>query len=170
MDPSGPFVHVFDHREDAQSAVQALGRAGPGMRRLSMVGKGARPGDPPVGFYPAGHHLQVWDGSGAFWGGLWSSMADPAVFVLPGLGVVVLAGPVAAGLVTALEGAWVVTGASAMAAAFMQVGVPREQAERHVLALKQDKYMLLVHGVGKEIVQARRIIAHVTGRLATATG
>jgi len=51
----------------------------------------------------------------------------PAVFFLPGLGLIGMAGPIVTTLVSALEGAAVVGGLSALGAALVQVGVPKDQ-------------------------------------------
>lgn len=44
----------------------------------------------------------AWGGTGAFWGGIWGLLLTPAIFLLPGLGVLGMAGPLVATLVGAL--------------------------------------------------------------------
>jgi hypothetical protein len=85
---------------------------------------------------------------------------SPAVFILPGIGLLALAGPIVVALVSALEGAVVVGGISALGAAMMHIGVPREQAIRYETALKVDKYVLLIHGTAAEVTQARAVLSH----------
>jgi hypothetical protein len=80
------------------------------------VGKGYHSEEHPIGFYTAGDKIKTWGGIGAFWGGIWGLRLAPAVFFLPGLGLVAMAGPLVAALVGALEGALVVGGASALLA------------------------------------------------------
>lgn len=99
-----------------------------------------------MGFYTTGDRIKAWGGTGAFWGGIWGLLLAPAVFVLPGLGLVGMAGPFVATLVSALEGAVVVGGISALGAALTQIGVPKDQVIKYEADLKVDKYLLVVHG------------------------
>ena len=79
--------------------------------------------------------------------------------MLPGLGLVGLAGPVVAALVSALEGAVVVGGLSALGAALTQIGVPEDQVIKYEAALKVDKYLLVVHGGPEDQQKARAVLA-----------
>lgn len=153
-----PF-YIFDSHHEADEAVRALHRAGMDVTRLSLVGKGWHSQEHPLGFYTTGDRIKAWGGTGAFWGGIWGLLLAPAVFVLPGLGVVAMAGPVVAALVGALEGAVVVGGLSALGAALMRSGASRAQVIRYETALKADKYVLTVHGGPADVAQARRVLA-----------
>ena len=152
---------VFDSHVAAEQAIRTLSHAGFDMKTLSLVGKGYHSEEKPVGFYTAGDRIRTWGGSGAFWGGIWGLLLTPAVFVLPGLGIVGMAGPFVAALVSALEGAVVVGGLSALGAALTQVGVPRDQVIKYETALKVDKYLLVVHGSAAEQKKARELLAQV---------
>ena len=125
------------------------------------MGKGYHSEEEPMGFYTAGDRIKAWGGSGAFWGGIWGMLLAPAVFVLPGLGVVGMARPLVATLVGALEGAVVVGGLSALGAALTQVGVPKDQVIKYGAALKVDKYLLVVHGSAEDQEKARSVLAKV---------
>jgi hypothetical protein len=81
------------------------------------------------------------------------------VFVLPGLGVVGMAGPIAATPVGALEGPVVVGGLSALGAALTQIGVPKDQVIKYEAALKVDKFLLVVHGSTADQDKARAMLA-----------
>ncbi len=151
--------HVFDTHPAAEEAIRALARSGFDMKHLSLVGKGCHTEEKPIGFYTAGDRIRSWGGTGAFWGGIWGLLLAPAVFVLPGLGVVALAGPFVAALVGALEGAVIIGGLSALGAALMQFGVPQEQVLKYEAALKVDKYLLIVHGDHAEQARAKAVLA-----------
>jgi len=103
--------------------------------------------------------MKSWGGIGAFWGGIWGFLVAPAVFFLPGLGLVALAGPIVALLVGALEGAVVVGGVSALGAALFNMGIPDDQVIKYETALKTDRYILMVHGSAEEIRSAHTILA-----------
>ena len=114
----------------------------------------------PVGFYTVGDRIKSWGGAGAFWGGIGGLLPGPAVFMLPGLGVVAMAGPLAAAVVSALEGALVVGGLSAVGAALTQAGLHDDQIVRYEAALKVDKYLLLVHGDDENRARVRAILSN----------
>lgn len=149
---------VFDTHAAAEDAIRTLGQAGFDLKTLSLVGKGYHSEEKPMGFYTAGDRIKAWGGTGAFWGGIWGLLLAPAVFVLPGLGVVGMAGPFVATLVGALEGAVVVGGLSALGAALTQIGVPKDQVIKYEAALKVDKYLLVVHGPAEEQARARTVL------------
>ncbi len=150
---------VFDTHAAAEEAIRTLGQSGFDMKKLSLVGKGYHSEEKPVGFYTAGDRIKSWGGTGAFWGGIWGLLLAPAVFVLPGLGVVGMAGPIVATLVGALEGAVVVGGLSALGAALTQIGVPKDQVIKYEAALKVDKYLLVVHGSAEDQSRAGSVLA-----------
>jgi len=151
---------VFETHDAAEAAIRSLGQAGFDLKKLSLVGKGYHSEEHPVGFYTAGDRIKAWGGTGAFWGGIWGLLLAPAVFILPGVGVVGLAGPFVATLIGALEGAVVVGGLSAIGAALTQIGVPKDQVIKFEAALKVDKYLLVVHGSLQDQDRARSLLAH----------
>jgi hypothetical protein len=152
--------HVYNTHSEAEEAIQSLNRSGFDVKKLSLVGKGYHSEEHPVGFYTAGDRIKAWGGTGAFWGGIWGMLLAPAVFFLPGFGLVAMAGPIVATLVAALEGAVVVGGVSALGAAFSQIGVPKEQAVKFESALKVDKYVLMVHGSAEDVAQASAVLSN----------
>ena len=152
-------LFVFDNHAAAEDAIRTLSHAGFDMKKLSLVGKGYHSEEKPMGFYTVGDRIKTWGSTGAFWGGIWGLLLAPAVFVLPGLGLVGMAGPFVATLVGALEGAAVVGGLSALGAALTQIGVPKDQAIKYEAALKVDKYLLVVHGSAEDQARARDVLA-----------
>ena len=153
---------IFDTHTAAEEAIRKLGHSGFDMRKLSLVGKGYHSEERPMGFYTAGDRIKAWGGTGAFWGGIWGLLLAPAVFVLPGLGMLGLAGPLAAMLVGALEGAVVVGGLSALGGALTLIGMPKEQVIKYEAALQADKYLLVVHGGPDDQQRASLLIAQTS--------
>ncbi len=151
--------HVFNTHEEAEAAIQQLNRSGFDVKKLSLVGKGYHSEEHPLGFYSIGDRIKAWGGTGAFWGGIWGLLMAPAVFFLPGLGLVAMAGPVVTALIGALEGAVVVGGLSALGAAMTQIGVPKDQVIKYETALKVDKYVLMVHGSVEDQAKAQSVLA-----------
>ena len=163
MDQSVPTLpcFVYPTHAEADEAVRALGHAGFDMKKLSLVGKGYHREDTPVGFYSAGDRIRSWGGAGAFWGGIWGLLLAPAVFFVPGLGLLAMAGPVVTTLVAALEGAVIVGGVSALGAALMQVGATHDDVVKYESALKADNYVLMIHGTADDAARARAVLGKV---------
>jgi hypothetical protein len=159
MKPDESPFYVFDDHVAAEEAIRTLGRGGFDLKHLSLVGKGYHSEEQPVGFYTVGDRIKSWGGIGAFWGGVWGLLLAPAVFFLPGIGLIAMAGPVVAALVGALEGAVLVGGVSALGAALTEIGLPKEHAIKYERALKSDKYILTVHGSSAEVNRARGLLS-----------
>jgi hypothetical protein len=160
MDKDNFPVYIFNTHLEAEEAVKTLSKSGYDVKKLSIIGKGYHTEETPIGFYTMGDRIKTWGGMGAFWGGMWGLLVGPAVFFLPGFGVVAMAGPIVAALVAALEGAVLVGGVSAIGAALMQIGVPKDQIMKYETALKVDKYVLMVHGSAEEQAKARTVLEH----------
>ena len=159
MEKEKSSVFVFNTHVEAEEAIRSLSKSGFDVKKLSLVGKGYHSEEHPLGFYTTGDRIKTWGGMGAFWGALWGLLFAPAVFFLPGVGLVAMAGPLVAALVSALEGAVVVGGVSALGAALMQIGVPKDQAIKYETALKADKFVLVVHGNAEDEAKACSVLA-----------
>jgi hypothetical protein len=60
--------------------------------------------------------------------------------------------------VGALEGAAVVGGLSAVGAGLYSIGIPKDSVVQYDMALKTDKYLLVVHDAAAEVEKARDIL------------
>src|SRR5436190_12524287 len=117
---SNAVIAIYETHPDAEAAVQALQQAGFDMTKLSVVGKDYHTEEQVVGYYNAGDRMKYWGGMGALWGGLWGLLFGAAFFWVPGLGPLLVAGPLSAAIVAALESAVVVGGLSAL----YSIGIP----------------------------------------------
>jgi hypothetical protein len=95
---------------------------------------------------------------GAFWGGFWGLLFGSALFAIPGLGPILVAGPLVAWIVAGLEGAAVVGGVSAVGAGLVSIGIPKDSVLKYEVALKTDKFLLVVHGTPEAVDKAKNII------------
>jgi uncharacterized membrane protein len=151
-------VAVFDTHEQAEDAVRKLQRAGIDMKSLSIAGRNAHVEEHVVGYYNTGDRMSYWGKRGAFWGALWGLLFDSALFAIPGIGPVLLAGPLVSWMIAVLEGAIVFGGVSAIGAGLMSVGIPRDSAIQYETALKTDKYLLIVHATPSVVAKAESVI------------
>jgi uncharacterized membrane protein len=155
-------VAVYNNHGEAEQAVDQLKRAGFDMKKLSIVGKDYHTEENVVGYYNVGDRMKYWGKMGAFWGGIWGLLFGAAFFFVPGIGPVLVAGPVAAWVVAALEGAVVVGGLSAVGAGLYSIGIPKDSILRYEVALKADKFLLIAHGTADEVAKAKEMIEHTS--------
>ncbi len=82
-----------------------------------------------------------------------------AFFAIPGVGPVLVAGPLAAWIVAALEGAVVVGGLSAIGAGLISLGIPKDSVLDLETALKADKFLVVAHGTAEDVEKAKAILS-----------
>ena len=128
------------------------------MRKLSIVGKGYHTDEQAVGYYNTGDRMKYWGKVGAFWGGFWVLLFGSALFMIPGLGPILVAGPLVALIVGALEAAVVVGGLGALGAGLYSIGIPKDSIVKYETALKTDQFLLIAHGTAAEVAKAKDII------------
>jgi hypothetical protein len=151
-------VAIYESHRDAEAAVKELQTAGFDMKKLSIVGKDYRSEEQVVGYYNTGDRVKYWGASGAFWGGFWGLLFGSAFFIIPGIGAVLMAGPLVAAVVGALESAAVVGGLSALGAGLYSLGIPKDSIINYETALRADKFLLVAHGTPEELARAKNIL------------
>ncbi len=149
---------LFSSHADAEQAVKALQRSGFNLKHLSIVGKDYHTEENVVGFYNAGNRMEFWGRQGAFWGAMWGLLFGSALLLIPGVGPLVVAGPLVAAIVSGLEGAIVLGGLSALGAALYSIGIPKDSVLRYETAIKSDQYLLVVHGSVDEVARAKEAL------------
>ena len=158
MTKENSVVATYRTHSEADHAVKELQRGGVDMRKLSIVGKGYHTDETVVGYYNTGDRMKYWGKIGAFWGGFWGLLFGSAVFMIPGLGPILVAGPLVAWIVAALEGAVVVGGLGAVGAGLYSIGIPKDSIVKYETALQTDQFLLIAHGTAAEVVKAKEII------------
>ncbi len=149
MSKQNSVVGIYNTHTDAEAAVKELQKSGFEMKKLSVVGKDYHTEENVVGFYNAGDRMKFWGKLGAFWGGLWAILFGSAFFVIPGLGQLVVLGPLVMIIVSALEGAVVTGGLTALGAGLYSIGIPRDSIIKYETALKSDKFLVISPRLGR---------------------
>jgi len=152
-------VAVYPSHLAAEAAVKELQQSGFDMKNLSIVGRDYHTDEQVVGYYNAGDRMKAWGKTGAFWGGMWGLLFGSAFFWVPGVGPLLVAGPLVSWIVGALEGAVVVGGLSAVGAGLFSLGIPKDSLLQYETAIKTGKFVLVAHGTADETSRARDILA-----------
>jgi uncharacterized membrane protein len=143
--PGSAIVAVYDTHHEAEEAIRELQKMGFDMKKLSIVGKDYHTEEDVVGYYTAGDRMKKWGKFGAFWGGIWGMLFGSAFFLIPGIGPIVAAGPIVVWIVGALETSVVVGGLSALGAALVSVGIPKDSVIAYESALRAGKFVVVAH-------------------------
>jgi uncharacterized membrane protein len=160
-------VAVFETHAQAEEAVRQLQTDGFDMKKLSIVGKDYHTEEHVVGYYSTGDRMRYWGKVGAFWGGFWGLLLGSAFFWVPGLGQLVVAGPLVLWIVGALEEAVVVGGLGAFGAALYSIGIPKNSVLLYESEVKSGKLLLIAHGTAEEVEWAKEILGQTQAKTAT---
>ena len=158
MSDKNSVVAIYESHTQAENAVKELQRSGFDMKKMSIVAKDYHTDEHVVGYYNTGDRMKYWGKLGAFWGGIWGMLFGAAFFAIPGIGPILVAGPLVAWIIGALEGAVVAGGLSALGAGLYSIGIPKDSVLKYEAALKSDKFLLLAHGTADEVAKARNIM------------
>jgi uncharacterized membrane protein len=158
MNKNNSIVAIYSTHTAAEAAIKELQQSGFDMKKLSIVGRDYHTDEHVVGYYNVGDRMKAWGKTGAFWGGLWGFLFGSAFFLIPGLGPILVAGPLVSWIVGALEGAIVVGGLSAVEAGMYSLGIPKDSIVQYETAIKTDKFVLIAHGSMDETTKAKEIL------------
>ncbi len=158
MTKNNAIVAVFTDHSSAEGAVRKLAEGGLDLKHFSIVGKGYHSEEKVVGFYNAGDRIMFWGKNGAMWGGIWGLFFGGILMTVPVIGSVVVLGHLAAMVFAAVQGAAVVGGLSALGAAIVSIGIPKNSVIDYETALKADGFLIVAHGSVDEMARAKAIL------------
>jgi len=118
-------VATYSTHTAAEEAIKELQQSGFDMKKLSIVGRDYHTDEHVVGYYNVGDRMKAWGKAGVFWGWIWGCLFGSAFFFVPGIGPLMVAGPLVVWIVAALENAVVVGGLSAVGAGLLVSESPR---------------------------------------------
>jgi len=142
----------------AEAAIKELQQSGFDMKKLSIVGRDYHTDEHVVGYYNVGDRMKAWGKAGAFWGWIWGCLFGSAFFFVPGIGPLIVGGPLVVWIVGALENAVLIGGLSAIGAGLFSLGIPKDSIVKYETALKAGKFVLIAHGSSEEAAHAKDIL------------
>jgi hypothetical protein len=157
-------IGVFEHRRDAETAVNELRNSGFASDDVSIIGKDAGNN---LNANVAGKDLRgnkADDGAktgaatGAALGGLGGLLDGLGALAIPGVGPVLLGGAAATALATAATGAGIGAAAGGITGGLVGLGIPENQARGYSDRLNHGDYIVIVDGTDDEIRRAETIL------------
>jgi hypothetical protein len=167
MTKRNAIVAVYKSHDEAEAAIQELRKSGFDLDKISIIGREYLTEEHVVGYYNAGDRMKFWGKMGGFWGGLLGFLAGSGFFLIPGIGPLVVAGPLVGMIVGALEGGVVVGGLSALGAGLYGLGIHEDSIAGYEAALKSGKFVVIAHGSAEDSAHARDIINRTNAESAT---
>ena len=158
MKNTNTLVAFYATHQKAETAIKKLEKSGYDMTKLSIIGTDYHSDETVTGYYTVGDRMKKWGSFGAFWGGFWGLLFGSAFFFIPGLGPLLVAGPLVSAIIGALEGAALLGGTSVIAAALVSLGIPNDEVLKYETEIKAGKFMLLAHGNKINIENARKVL------------
>ena len=131
---------ICNTHTEAEAAIKELKQAAFNVKKLSIVGKDYHTDKHVVGYYNTGDRMKYWGTA------------------IPGIGPVLIAGPLLGWVLRALEETVVTGGMTAIGAALANLGISKDSVLNYETALKSSKFILLAHGTAEEVAHAQSII------------
>jgi hypothetical protein len=150
---------VYPDRFAAERAVRQLHEAGFDLRDLSIVGRDFQETEEPYGLVGTGDYVKVGAEAGSLLGGLLGLCVGAGFMLLPELGLVVVAGPIAAALMAGIEGAIAGLGLGSLAGALVGWDIPKDRALKYETQIKGGQFLVFVRSVPRIVARAHSLLA-----------
>ncbi len=151
-------VAVYPDHKAAENAVRTLHEAGFALKDLSIVGRDFQMSEDPVGLVSLQDYATAGAETGAWFGGLFGLLVGAAFLILPGIGPIVVAGPLAAAFLGGIEGAIAGMALGGVAGALIGVGIPKERALKYETHVKGGKFLVIARGNPDVIERHKKLL------------
>jgi hypothetical protein len=153
-------IGVYDHEDKATQVVEKLVQQDFPADRLSLLHKNGGLGDDMLGIACSSgdQRIKAWGEQGALWGGLWGLLAGATgMFVIPGFGGLLAAGPIVEAIGGAIAGSALGGGTMAGAAALTQLGsalhatgIPEQELQEIHDHIEAGQVVVILHCAAQE--------------------
>lgn len=151
-------VVIFHDPGALTSAIIRLQNSGFEMEKLSVIGRDSHPDERAAGYYTVEGRMRCWGEQSSFWSEVWDLLTGWAFFTLPGIGPVLVAGPVARWIVAALQNGEIFAGLTALGAGLYIIGIAKENVAPYEEAVRHGDFLLVVYGSVNQVSQAREVL------------
>jgi Heat induced stress protein YflT domain len=134
-------IGVYESMKDAEAAVAALLEQGVPAEQVSIVGQDLHSETQVHGFVTTGDVAKTGAKTGAWVGGLFGVLSGAALLFVPGVGALIVLGPLAAGALAAAEGAAAGGGLGAVLGHF----IAKKHVPKYSRHLEAGNYLVMRH-------------------------
>jgi hypothetical protein len=151
-------IGLYDTLDEAEAAIRQLDEAHFPIRHVSVVAQNLATEREVHGYISAVDVAGQGAGIGAWAGGLFGLLVGAAFVWVPGLGPLLVAGPLAAVLLGGIEGALVGTAGGGLLGWLAGLGIDQQHILKYEDQLQAGKYLLVVRGSAEEVARAQAIL------------
>ncbi len=150
-------VAVYETQMQAELGVVGLQHAGFDLRKLSVLGREHEFRDHAIGYYNTGGRMKFSGARGAFWNNIWKFLPGAGHFVIPGIGRVLIAGPLTVWIVAAVRNP-ATDDLTEVGAALYAINIPKANILRYESEIKMHKLLLVAYGSTEEVLRAKDVL------------
>ncbi len=110
--------------------------------------------------------MAYWGNQSAFWSGLSDVLVGSAFFWVPGIGPLLVAGPLVSWIVARLKAAQRRAGYGPRAGLY-SIGIPKNSVLQYETEVKNRKILLLAQGTPEEVERAKDILQQTQAKTTT---
>lgn len=154
MDHESHTVALFADMLQLQRGLSVLREAGFDTRNLSVIGKNQHREADVTGLLVSGSGSRCWGRFGLLARSRWWPDGATALLLFPGVGQVVIVGPLVHALGDVLEGA----ASSALGSTLSSLGLQEDVAQHYDAAIRAGRLALVAHGAAGAAASARRLL------------
>jgi hypothetical protein len=151
-------VAVYPDKSAAERAVRQLHENGFPLDDLSIVGRDFQLTEEPHGLVSRGDYIKAGAEAGSLFGALSGLCIGAGFLFLPGLGLVVVAGPIAAALLAGIEGALAGTAVGSLVGALVGWDIPKDRAIKYEEQVKGGKFLVFVRSTPEVAARAQSLL------------
>lgn len=156
-DQAESVIGVYSSMSGAEEAVRKLDEGGFPITQVSIVTQDLESEKEIHGYVTVGDVATSGAGTGAWFGGIVGLLVGAAFLWVPGVGPLIVAGPLSVALLGGLEGAAVGAGAGGLLGALMGWGVSKRHVLKYEDRVKAGNYLVIAHGSAAEVARAHGI-------------
>jgi hypothetical protein len=167
MSNANATLTVFDTPLEVAAVIRHIQISGCGTNRLSMVWRDQPSQSSVTGYYRVGARMKYLGDFDILWNEIFKILSGWAIYTLPDIGRILVAGPLADWIAMALANAVIFGPMSAIGMGLYSVGISRNSIRLCEEALKEGKCILLLNGTAQEVARATQVINEIGGPAAT---
>jgi hypothetical protein len=156
-DGQATVIATYPDHASAEDAVRRLQKDGFPMQNLSIIGKDFQAVERPLGLVTTGTVAKEGAKVGAWTGGIFGLLVGAAFLIMPGIGAVVVAGPLAAALLGGIEGALAGAAFGGLTGTLVGLGISKDKAIRYESQIKAGKFLVTLQGDEPQIERAKSL-------------
>jgi hypothetical protein len=158
MSKKSTCVLLYSNHKNLEQDVSTLQNRSFDMKAVSIVGKVEQHKTHATGLYITAGQIRYQGNQDSFWNGLWLRLNGAGFFLLPDLGVLLAAGPIAHLLTKEYAGIDVGSGLSVLGQAFFGIGIPIDSIHQYEKSVNSEKLMLIIHGLHSDVEFACQLL------------